>query len=243
MPVLLFYSFLLSLTLIQLLWKAFIRSPSRLPLPPGPKPLPFIGNILEQPTEKPWLTYDQWCKQYGDIVHVDVLGQPIIILGSKKRAFDLFEKRSSIYSDRARLPMLNELSGWRFKFAFMPYGDWWRQHRRLFHAYFHPNVVGKYQSIQRRESKAFLRRLLHSPSDFMYHIRHTFAATIMDVTYGIQVGGSDDSYVTIAEEAFKSLREASVPGTFLVDLFPILSTSHSGFLERLSNAKRHTGKR
>ncbi|KAJ8501721.1 hypothetical protein ONZ45_g12057 [Pleurotus djamor] len=199
------------------------RTPaSSLPLPPGPPSTPVIGNLFDTTNEKPWLLYDEWFNKYGDIVHINVLGQPIVILGSKRRTFDLFEKRSSKYSDRVRLPMLNELSGWHFNFAFMSYGPWWRRHRRLFHKYFHPNTVTQYQSIQTRESHAFLRRLFDTPDDFLHHIRQTFAGTIMDITYGIRIHGADDPYISIAEEAFTSLRIASVPGTFLVDLCPAL---------------------
>ena len=53
----------------------------------------------------------------------------------------------------------------------MPYGLWWRRHRRLFHEYFHCNAVTKYQPIQKQEVQAFLRRLLVTPDNFSQHIR------------------------------------------------------------------------
>jgi cytochrome P450 len=56
-------------------------------------------------------------------------------------------------------------------FAFLPYGPWWRRHRRAFHGHFHPGVVDKYQPIQTKETRAFLRRLLVTPENFMHHIR------------------------------------------------------------------------
>jgi len=102
------------------------RNSGRLPYPPGPKGYPFIGSLLEAPTEKPWLTYAEWGETYGeqlgtpglrgsyqflpgDMVFFKVLGQPILILNSVKRTNDLFEKRSSNYSDRKSGIMLIEL--------------------------------------------------------------------------------------------------------------------------------------
>jgi hypothetical protein len=80
-----------------------------LPLPPGPKPLPLIGNLLDIPKSMVWLTYQTWSKRYGDIVYVEALGQRIVILGSATAVNDLMERRGSIYSDRPRAIMLNEL--------------------------------------------------------------------------------------------------------------------------------------
>lgn len=41
-------------------------NPSGLPAPPGPKPLPIIGNILDIPTRSSWVTYARWAQQYGE---------------------------------------------------------------------------------------------------------------------------------------------------------------------------------
>lgn len=46
----------------------------------------------------------------GDVVHVEVLGNHLIFLNTLQATADLFEKRSFIYSDRPRMPMLKELS-------------------------------------------------------------------------------------------------------------------------------------
>lgn len=45
--------------------------------------------------------------QTGDVVHLKPLGQHIIILGSAQAAFDLLDKRSAIYSDRPRSPIVS----------------------------------------------------------------------------------------------------------------------------------------
>ncbi|KAF8880682.1 hypothetical protein BD779DRAFT_1421237, partial [Infundibulicybe gibba] len=74
--------------------------------PPGPKGLPIIGNLLDVPTEKQWLVFMEWTKTYGDIIHFKVFNQSLVILNSLKRTTDIFDKRSSAYSSRPRMPML-----------------------------------------------------------------------------------------------------------------------------------------
>ena len=76
--------------------------------PPGPKPLPLLGNVLDMPTSREYETYTRWGKEFGDVVHISALGKHIIILNSVKAANDLLERRSAIYSDRPYLPMLHE---------------------------------------------------------------------------------------------------------------------------------------
>ncbi|KAF8874736.1 cytochrome P450 [Infundibulicybe gibba] len=198
------------------------RNPKRLPLPPGPKGLPIIGNFLDMPVHKQWAIFGEWSKIYGDIIYLNVLGQPIIILSSTKRTTDLLEKRSSIYSDRPRMPMLGELMGCDFFLSLMPYGVRWRRHRRLFHKHFNVNVVSKYLSVHSHETRLFLYALLKSPGEFRRHTRHTFASTIMNVIYGIKVQETDDPYIEAAEASLESIAEAGTPGAFLVDFMPIL---------------------
>lgn len=41
------------------------RSCPPYPLPPGPPPLPIIGNIYGVNASAPWLTYAEWSKVYG----------------------------------------------------------------------------------------------------------------------------------------------------------------------------------
>ena len=45
----------------------------------------------------------------GPIVHLSVMGQPMIVLSNCKVISDLLEKKNAIYSDRPVAPMAGEL--------------------------------------------------------------------------------------------------------------------------------------
>lgn len=48
-------------------WKS--KSLQGLRVPPGPPGRLLIGNLLDLPTTKEWLTFNQWAKDYGELVY------------------------------------------------------------------------------------------------------------------------------------------------------------------------------
>ena len=51
----------------------------------------------------------------------------------------------------------------------------------------------------------------------------------MKIVYGIAIQDSDDPYISLAEDAFDGIAQASVPGAFWVDMIPILKYVPSWF--------------
>ncbi|KAJ3916252.1 hypothetical protein F5877DRAFT_69207 [Lentinula edodes] len=99
-----------------------LHSRRKLPLPPGPKGLPIIGNALNYPTKTPWVKYAEWSREYGsDVVYAKIFNTSMVILNSEEAINDLFVKRSTIYSDRPRHIMVNELMGWSRNLHSMAY--------------------------------------------------------------------------------------------------------------------------
>ena len=115
------------------------RRTNTLPLPPGPKGIPLIGNVLDMPKSHAWKTFAQWGDIYGErssrqtprdmtsissgaIMSVTLLGQPFVILNDPAIATELLEKRGSLYADRPTLEMAN-MSGWNRVLGSARYGQ------------------------------------------------------------------------------------------------------------------------
>ncbi|KAL4259437.1 cytochrome P450 family protein [Pleurotus pulmonarius] len=219
-----FVAFVLFLTLASyFLAGCFQWSKVHLPLPPGPKGYPILGNLFDLHNKQRWVKFLGWSKEYNsEIIHLRVLGSSIIVLNSLKVANDLLSTRSILYSDRPALIMVNELLGWASLFSGMPYAHAWRSRRRAFWQEFNPNRTANHRPSQMRYCRNLLSRLLDKPSDFVHHIEYTLAASILSATYGIDVMPEHDPNIERARKALTSLSDAAISGLFLVDIFPFL---------------------
>ncbi|KAK0447359.1 cytochrome P450 [Desarmillaria tabescens] len=193
----------------------------RPPLPPGPKGLPLLGNLLDLPPDYSWLTYAKWHATYGDIIYLDTPASPTIIVNSAEAAMELFERRSVNYSDRPDFTML-KLSGWDYNFAFMRYSDRWRIHRRVFHQYFQPRAVPAYYPAQVKATSVMLQQFLKSPDNFEHHVRHHSGSIIMKTVYGYDIDPNGDPFVDLGDRGMESVRRTANVGSFLVDYIPSL---------------------
>ena len=59
----------------------------------------------------------------GDVIYLNVAGQPMIVLNSQKVAADLLDRRAGIYSDRARNIVAGEIMTGGLVIFFSRYND------------------------------------------------------------------------------------------------------------------------
>ncbi|TFK53799.1 cytochrome P450 [Heliocybe sulcata] len=191
----------------------------RLPYPPGPKPWPIVGNYFQLSKTKPWLQYEQWGKQYGDLVYVHIFGEDVIIINSERVATELLEKRNKIYSSRPPWRALH-MSGMHFNFGFIEYGDRWRTERRMGQQVFRQENIKKYHPVTASEVRSFVKLLRERPEGFLSHVRHFSVANVLRIVSGYQLAEDSGHYVQIAGRAAHLTAKPPLPGMALVDYIP-----------------------
>ena len=122
----------------------------------------------------------------------------------------------------------------------LPYGDVWRESRRIFTKHFSNSSINQPRDIL--YVRRFLGQLLQKPNDFLQHTRtyvpftvslinkpfiffaflRLVGSTTLSMTYSMNVRPYNDPYIAIAEEGIAAGAELAVAGAFLVDILPIL---------------------
>ncbi|KAH9926320.1 cytochrome P450 98A3 [Epithele typhae] len=197
-------------------------------LPPGPTPLPILGNVLDIPRHHLGLEFWRISQKYGDLVYLNALGKSMLVVGSHRIARELLEKRSVNYSDRPGSVMA-ELTQFDRFFITQRYGERWRLHRRVFHKSFNVGSVEQYRPIQLNSARRFLAAVFDFPRDIATRLKFAIASSLILIAYGIDMKERNDEYFEMVGRIAETGETISVPGRFPVEAFPSLRYLPSWF--------------
>ncbi|XP_078404511.1 cytochrome P450 2D6-like [Cetorhinus maximus] len=194
--------------------------------PPGPRGLPFIGNILHLDLSNPHLSFAKLRKKYGNVVSVQFGWTNIVILSGYETLKEALVKKSEDFADRPHFPVYDDL----FKLMgegiiFARYGHWWKEQRRFSLSTLRNFGLGK-KSLQMRimEEAGFLNkefeRAKGAPFDPHFSISNATSNIICSIIFGERFEYEDKKFL----EFLQIIRESfALEGGFwgqLLNLFP-----------------------
>ena len=162
-----------------------VPHPKLRPLPTPPSDL-LLGHVRLIPFEATWLTFAAWYKQYGEVIFVKTLGNPMVVVNTVAAAHGLLEKKGANFSTRppfyyfkdwyARSSIhcgtdshfLSRL-GWSDSLPFMPYNENHRRQRRLIRPHLSFQAIPNYQQAIYNYAQLFVDKLRTSAEDHSSH--------------------------------------------------------------------------
>ncbi|KAL6892167.1 cytochrome P450 [Trichoderma evansii] len=211
----------------------FRKKDALLGLPPGPKALPIIGNLLEfPPAGTP--DFQHWLKfkdLYGPLSSVTVLGQTMVIFHDRQAAYEVMNKMSLKTSSRPKTVFAYELCGFENYTAGRSYDATFRLHRKLMHQQAGTKMLAaRFNEIQDVESRHLLQHILDDPENLIKHFKTEAGAIILKIVYGYSINShATDPLVELIEKMMENFSTAMTPMGHLVDIIPALQYLPSGF--------------
>ncbi|KAJ7812014.1 cytochrome P450 [Mycena olivaceomarginata] len=210
----------LSLTCIVSVYYIRPKKP-RARLPPGPRGLPFIGNVLDIPTKSYSLEFAELGDVWGNIFSLTAFGKTMIIVNSLEVTKDLLDVRGANFSDRPVIPMGGELAGFNNTLPLAHYGDRVRKERKLFHRFFGTQLaVKQFVPLLSTEIRKLLRNILLSPDGLIDKIRCATGAISLRIAYGYRLrdGPERDLFLELFETVGHNFFNLATQAAFLVDI-------------------------
>lgn len=121
---------LVSLFITFVVWICIQTNRRKSKLPPGPRPFPIIGNLLEL-ANKPHHSLTKLSKTYGPIITLQTGSITTIVVSSSHTAQQVLKKHDRSLSSRTIPDAMNAINHHHFSIVFLPASAQWRKLRKI----------------------------------------------------------------------------------------------------------------
>ncbi|CAI8585910.1 unnamed protein product [Vicia faba] len=129
-------------------------------LPPGPKGLPFIGNLHQLDSSSLGINFYELSKQYGSLIFLKLGSRPTLVVSSAKMAKQVMKTHDIEFCNRPALISHMKLSYNGLDQFFAPYREYWRHTKKLsFIQFLSVKRVTMYSSVRKYEVTQMMKKI------------------------------------------------------------------------------------
>ncbi|KAM4694846.1 cytochrome P450 2K4-like [Discoglossus pictus] len=222
-PVTVILSVILCLCLISLLygWNRTVYKN----FPPGPKPLPIIGNLHMMDVKTPYKTFLELSKKYGSVFSVQMGSQKMVILCGYEAVKEALVNHADEFTDRPTIPI--------FKDIFRGYGivfsseENWKVMRRFTLSTLKDFGMGKRTLEDKiKEESESLVQIIKSfkgkPFENTMIMNAAVANIIVSILFGHRFDYGDPTFLKLMKIVNENVRLLGSPMVTLYNCFPSL---------------------
>ncbi|KUI69344.1 Steroid 17-alpha-hydroxylase/17,20 lyase [Cytospora mali] len=213
--------------------------------PPGPPVIPGLGNLLQIPTQKPYLKFHTWAKQYGDLISLKTGTGNLVVINNPKIVHELFVKRGAIYSNRP-VSHVNTKHIWYGPedkaAAILQYDEYYRRWRKCFQYILSTAGIKRILPLLEAESSKLCYKFLDDEAPYKESVRNWVLGLPLIATSGRRLEDMPPGYASDFFQTQEDFLKLLVPGAAPpVDVFPILAYVPEFLAKWKSEARRLRG--
>ncbi|KAJ1149061.1 hypothetical protein NDU88_001879 [Pleurodeles waltl] len=193
--------------------------------PPGPRPLPLIGNLHIFNLRRPYLTLLELYKEYGPIYSVQMGRKKYVVLAGYKTVKDALINHAEEFGERERIPIFQKADEGHG--IILSHGENWKVMRRFTITTLRDFGMGK-STVEDKiiEECCYLNQHFESykgqPFDNMMIMNASVANIIVAIVFGQRFDHHDPAFLRLMSLINEGLRLLAKPIVLLYNAYPVI---------------------
>ncbi|KAJ8362805.1 hypothetical protein SKAU_G00116360 [Synaphobranchus kaupii] len=193
--------------------------------PPGPRPLPLLGNLLHFDLKQIQVSLCEMSKKYGSVFTVHFGPKKVVILAGYKTVKQALVNYAEEFGDREITPLFRDLS--KGHGVLFTNGDTWKELRRFALSNLRDFGMGKRGSEEKIiEESRYLIEVFENfkgePFNTTQPVNYSVSNIICAIMYGSRFDYADPSFQQMVNRANEAIRLSGSAEIQLYDMFPWL---------------------
>ncbi|XP_039543537.1 cytochrome P450 2K1-like [Pimephales promelas] len=193
--------------------------------PPGPKPLPLLGNLLTLDLKRPFDTLCELSRNYGNVFQVFLGPKKVVVLAGHKTVKEALVNFADEFGERDISPSFRIITdGHGILFS---NGENWREMRRFALSNLRDFGMGKRGSEEKiieeiHYLKGEFDKFEGKPFDTTQPVNYAVSNIISSIVYGSRFEYTDPRFTEMVDRANENVRVSGSPSMMLYNIFPWL---------------------
>ncbi|XP_030577514.1 cytochrome P450 2K1-like [Archocentrus centrarchus] len=212
------------LTVLLLIFFTFFSSFST-QKPPGPRPLPLLGNLLQLDLKRPYNTLLEFSKKYGSVFTIYLGPKKVVVLAGYKTVKEALVDYDDVFGERVPLQILDDIS--QGHGVLWSNGDSWKEMRRFALTNLRDFGMGKRASEDKiTEECQYLvegfKNFKGQAFDTTKPINCAVSNIICSIVYGSRFEYNDPEFTSMLNRLNRNGKILGSPAIQMDDMFPSL---------------------
>ncbi|XDV12373.1 hypothetical protein PO909_001068 [Leuciscus waleckii] len=193
--------------------------------PPGPKPLPLLGNLLSLDLKRPFDTLCELSRNYGNVFQVFLGPKKVVVLAGHKTVKEALVNFADEFGERDITPSFRIITdGHGILFS---NGENWREMRRFALSNLRDFGMGKRGSEEKiieeiQHLKGEFDKFEGKPFDTTQPVNYAVSNIISSIVYGSRFEYTDPRFTEMVDRANENIRVSGSASMMLYNIFPWL---------------------